>query len=97
MRVTSLYLCFGEFCKRDGHIEEWIESQNLWCEAYANITLPSFHDVVDRWTPDERGKIRRLQAEEALEFPSIDEVVLPSDMLVKRAFTTMVQFSSVMA
>ncbi|CAN9252134.1 unnamed protein product [Alternaria sp. RS040] len=89
LRVTSLYLCFEEFCKRDGHIEEQIESRNLWCEAHANITLPSFHDVVDRWAPDQRGKIRRLQAEEALEFPSIDEVVIPSDMLVKRAFTTM--------
>jgi hypothetical protein len=90
LRVTSLYLCFGEFCKQDGQAERWIEKQNSWCESYANVTLPSFHDVVDQWTPDEKAEVRRLKAEEALEFPRVGDVVIPSDMLVKRAFTTMV-------
>jgi hypothetical protein len=95
LRVTSLYLCFEEFCKQDGASEGWIESQKPWCEAYANVTLPSFHNIVDRWTPEETAAVRRLKAEEALGFPSIDEVVIPSNMLVKRAFTTMVQHSPV--
>jgi hypothetical protein len=95
LRVTSLYLCFDEFCTRDGEIEKWIDNQKPWCEEYANVTLPSFHDVLDRWTPDDKAEVRRLAADEAFEFPTINEVVIPNDDLVRRAFTTMVRFPPV--
>jgi hypothetical protein len=96
LRVTSLYLCFEEFCTQDGETEKWIENQKPWCEEHANVTLPPFHDVVDRWTRDDKAKVRRLDAEEALGFPSVDEVVIPSDVLLRRAFTTMVRRPLVM-
>ncbi|KAI4947095.1 hypothetical protein J4E86_008719 [Alternaria arbusti] len=89
LRLTSLYLCFDEFCIQDGQTEKWIENQKPWCEAHANITLPSFRDVLDQWTPDDKARVTRLAAEKALKFPTIDEVVIPSDELVRRAFTTM--------
>ncbi|KAI4637352.1 hypothetical protein J4E83_000167 [Alternaria metachromatica] len=89
LRVTSLYLCFDEFCIQDSQTEKWIENQNPWCEAHANITLPSFRDILDQWTPDDKARVTRLSAEKALRFPTIDEVVIPSDELVRRAFTTM--------
>lgn len=92
LRVTSLYLCFDEFCIQDSQTEKWIENQNPWCEAHANITLPSFRDILDQWTPDDKARVTRLSAEKALRFPTIDEVVIPSDELVRRAFTTMVRF-----
>ena len=95
-RVTSLYLCFEEFCTQDGQTEKWIENQKPWCEEHANVTLPPFHDVVDRWTRDDKAKVRRLDAGEALGFPSVDEVVIPSDVLLRRAFTTMVRRPLVM-
>jgi hypothetical protein len=90
LRITSIYLCFDEFCKQDGQTEEWIKGQSAWCDEYANVTLPSFQDVLGQWSPVEKAEVKRISADEALKFPLEDEVVIPDLRLFDRAFTTMV-------
>jgi hypothetical protein len=93
LRTTSLYLCFDEFCKQDGQTQEWIKGQTSWCDEHANVTLPSFPDVVDRWTPDEKASVRRIAADELLKFPHLGEIIVPDASFFDRAFTTMVRLS----
>lgn len=90
-RIASLYLCFDEFCKQDGTISAWIQNHNHSCLADANVTLPSFQHVLDQWQPDDRDRVQRLSAVQALTFPSVNHTVLPEDALLERAFTTVVQ------
>jgi hypothetical protein len=91
LRITSLYLCFDEFCQQDGELKEWIEGQRPWCEEHAGVTLPPFHDVVDGWTGDEKVGVRRIRADEALNFPHLNEFVIPNGNFFERAITTMVR------
>lgn len=90
-RISSLYLCFDEFCKRDGTVSAWIQSHNHSCLADANITLPSLPHVVDQWKPEDRDRIERLPAAKALSFPSMNHTVLPDNTLFDRAFITVVR------
>jgi hypothetical protein len=94
LRVTSLYLCFEEYCADDGEREIWIEDQRPWCDEHAGVTLPPFHNVVDRWTSDDRAGLRRLEAEAALLFPMLDGVVVPEEHFFNRASTTLVLLSN---
>ncbi|USP77444.1 hypothetical protein yc1106_04718 [Curvularia clavata] len=87
-RINSLYLCFDEFCKRDGAISAWIRTQNHSCTADANVTLPSLPQVLNQWRPDDRDKLERLTVAKALSFPSVNHPVLPETSLLDRAFTT---------
>lgn len=93
LRVTSLYLCFEEYCKDDGAREKWIEDQRPWCDEFAGVTLPAYHDVVDQWTLERRAGLRRLDADTALSWPTLDEVVVPEEHFFDRAFMTMVPAS----
>jgi hypothetical protein len=93
LRITSLYLCFAEYCADDGETEKWIEDQSPWCDEHAGVTLPPYHDVVDRWTSDERAGLRKLEAEVALSYPVLNEVVVPEEHFFNRAFTTLVLLS----
>jgi hypothetical protein len=93
LRITSLYLCFAEYCADDGEREKWIEDQSPWCDEYAGVTLPPYHDVVDRWTSLDITRLRRLEAEVALSFPVLDEVVVSEEQFFNRAFTTLVLLS----
>jgi hypothetical protein len=90
LRITSLYLCFDEFCRRDGAISNWIENQSPWCFENANVTLPSLRDVLDQWQPEDKAKVERLFANDALKFPSLDHLMIPDHGLFERAFTTVV-------
>lgn len=90
-RITSLYLCLDEFCKRDGAISAWIQTQNHSCIADANVTLPSLSHVLNQWQPDDRDRLEKLTAAKALSFPSVDNPVLPEDALLDRAFITVVR------
>jgi hypothetical protein len=91
LRTTSLYLCFDEYCASHEEVEEWIGEQTPWCEEHAGVTLPAFHDLVNRWSPDGKAGVKRLPADKALEFPVIDEVVIPAGRFFERAFSTMVR------
>ena len=88
LRATSLYLCFEEYCTNDGR-DAWLENANEACRIKSNATMPPFN-IVDRYSPDERNNIRRLSAEEALLWPTLNEVVIPDENLFERAFTTLV-------
>lgn len=88
--MTSLYLCFDENCVDDGEKEKWIEVKSLWCDENAGVTLPVLSEVLERWNEDRRTTVRRLSADEILQWPTLKEVVLPSHEFYQRAFTTMV-------
>jgi hypothetical protein len=94
-RVTSLYLCFDEYCKDDEETEAWLGDQTSWCEEHAGVTLPTFRDVMDRWTPDGKAEVRRLHADQALSFPSLNEIVIPDGRFFQRAFSTLVGLPAV--
>jgi len=89
-RITSIYLCADEYCLQHTDIERWTKEKSPWCDEHANITLPTFQEVVDGWTADAKGNVRRIHAAEALEFPSLNEVVIPDPQFFDRAYTTMV-------
>ncbi|KAF2819445.1 ferric-chelate reductase [Ophiobolus disseminans] len=89
LRITSLYLCFDEYCKDDREREKWIRGQSPWCDEHAGVTLPAYQDVVDQWTPNKRAGLRRFDADEAKAFPVLNEVVIPRESFHERAFTTM--------
>jgi hypothetical protein len=91
LRITSLYLCFDEYCADGDEVENWIQDQTPWCEEHAGVTLPSLHDVVTGITPDKRARIKRLPAAEALRSPSLGDYVIPDGRFFERAFTTMVR------
>lgn len=98
LRITSLYLCFDEFCNlNDGEVPKFIAEHSEWCDEHAGVTLPSFHDVVDRWTPQEREQLPRHTAEKAVTWPVLTTVVLPEVDFVQRAFTTLVGNSAMTA
>jgi len=90
LRVTSLYLCFENYCEDDGARIGWIEEQSGWCDEHAGVTLPSYQHVVDPWKPSVGTNVTALSADEALKSPVLGEVVLPDASFVHRAFTTMV-------
>lgn len=91
LRVNSLYLCFDEFCDlNDGEIPKFIAEFSEWCDEHAGATLPSFHDVVDRWTPEDRAQLPRHSAEKAVRWPVLNTAVLPEKSFFERAFTTLV-------
>ncbi|KAF2125976.1 ferric-chelate reductase-like protein [Dothidotthia symphoricarpi CBS 119687] len=87
--ITSLYLCFEEYCKDDGERDSFLHEEVTWCEERIGVTLPSYQDVVNRWTPEYKAGVKRLSADEGLEFPILGEVVVPDDMFFERAFTTL--------
>lgn len=94
LRVTSLYLCFAEYCEDDGEREKWIEAQTPWCNEHAGVTLPGFHDLVDKWSSHDRASIKKLDAATALTLPELGEIVIPDQHFFHRAFTTMVRAPS---
>ncbi|KAJ4983319.1 ferric reductase like transmembrane component [Stagonosporopsis vannaccii] len=90
LRINSLYLCLDEFCSlQDGEVPKFIAENNEWCDEHAGITLPSFHDIVERWTPEDRTQLPRHSAEKAVTWPILTTVVLPEDDFFQRAFTTL--------
>jgi hypothetical protein len=91
LRVTSLYLCFAEYCKDEEEGEKWIRTKSPWCDKHAGLALPGFHDVVDRWTTGDIAKLTTLGAEEAQSSPILGETVLPDARFFERAFSTMVR------
>jgi hypothetical protein len=95
LRIASLYLCFDEYCADGDEVSQWIEDQTSWCEEHAGVTLTSFHEVVTRITPDERARIKRLPADEALQSPSFGEILIPDGRSFERAFTTLVRLPTV--
>lgn len=90
LRATSLYLCFDEFCDDGKERDRWIREQSSWCDKHAGVTLPNYHDMVDRWKPEDRRGVKRFTADEAMKFPVLDGVVIPDARFFARAFTTMV-------
>lgn len=91
MRVTSLYLCFDDFCNLDdGEIPKFIAENSEWCDEHAGVTLPPLHNVVNHWTPDEKARLPRYNAEDAFEWPILTTVVLPDKVFFERGFTTLV-------
>jgi hypothetical protein len=93
-RITSLYLCFAQYCEDDGEPEKWIGDDSLWCDEHAGTPLPVYHDVIDGWTARDRDRVTRLSAEEAMSFPVLGGVVIPDASYFDRAFTTMVSSHS---
>ena len=91
LRITSLYLCFDEFCNlNDGEVRKRIAEDSEWCDEHAGVTLPPFHDVVDRWTSEDRAKLPRHSVEKAVQWPVLNTSVLPEKDFFERAFTTLV-------
>jgi hypothetical protein len=93
-RITSLYLCFAQYCEDDGEPEKWIGDDSPWCDEHAGVPMPFYHDVIDGWTARDRDRVTRLSAEEAMSFPVLSEVVIPDASYFDRAFTTMVSSHS---
>lgn len=91
LRITSLYLCFDEFCTLDdGEVPKYIAESSEWCDEHAGVTLPSFRDVVNGWTPEDRARLPRHTAEEAVKWPVLNTTVLTEEDFFERAFTTLV-------
>ncbi|KAF1917219.1 ferric-chelate reductase-like protein [Ampelomyces quisqualis] len=88
LRVTSLYLCFAQYCK-DVSILQWIREQSSWCSEHAGVALPDFHDIVDNWSQEEREAIRRLDATKAKSFPVLGQITIPDAQFIDRAYATM--------
>jgi hypothetical protein len=91
LRITSLYLCFTQFCEEDSAEDVWLGDEILWCDEHADVTLPNLHDVVDNWTEQDIAAIKRLDVNEAESLPLLNELVLPDARFFEQAFTTMVQ------
>jgi hypothetical protein len=91
LRITSVYLCFAQYCENDGAREQWIRERSNWCHAHAGVALPDFHEVVDHWTAPNIAKVHRLDADEAMSLPTLMELALPDADFFERAFTTMVR------
>lgn len=90
MHITSVYLCFDEFCTRDGAIADWIKTQSSACYQTANVTLPPLQRVLQHWQPHEKAKVERLRAQQALKFPSLSHMVIPEHAFFQRALSTVV-------
>lgn len=89
--ITSLYLCFDEFCSKDFRdVPDYIAVTSEWCDQHAGVTLPTIQNVVDHWTLEERAQIPRLSAENAFKGPTLQSVVLPDNSFFERGFTTLV-------
>lgn len=96
LRITSLYLCFDEFCSlQDREVPKFIAENSEWCDEHAGVTLPPFHDVVDRWTPKDRARLPKHSIEKAVKWPVLNNVVLPESDFFERAFTTLVSHTRV--
>jgi hypothetical protein len=91
LRITSLYLCFDEYCESDGSGERWIEDQRPWCDEHAGVRLPDLRDVLSRWAGDDRTSLQRLDYDELKASPPLNEITLPAANLMDRAYTTMVR------
>ncbi|KAF9691779.1 hypothetical protein EKO04_010513 [Ascochyta lentis] len=90
LRVTSLYLCFDEFCNlQDREVPQFIAETSEWCDEHAGVTLPSFHDIVDPWTQEDRAQLPKYSAEKALTWPILNSVVLSDESFFERGFTTL--------
>jgi len=91
LRVTSLYLCFDEFCDpHDGEVPRFIAENREWCDEHAGVTLPSFHEVVDQWSSEDRARLPKHDAEKAVTRPVLGTAVIPEASFLERAFTTLV-------
>ncbi|KAF1925689.1 ferric-chelate reductase [Didymella exigua CBS 183.55] len=89
-RITSLYLCFDDFCNlNDGEVPKFIAENSEWCDEHAGVTLPPFHDVVDHWSPKDRAQLPKYSAEKAVTRPILNTAVLPETDFLERAFTTL--------
>jgi hypothetical protein len=94
LRVTSLYLCFKQYCENDGARDEWIRDGSHWCNAHAGAALPDFHEIADNWTTPDIARIHRIDADEAMSNPVLLDLALPDASFFERAFTTMVRIRS---
>lgn len=91
LRITSLYLCFDEFCNlNDAEVPKFIAETSEWCDQHAGVTLPAFHEILDHWTPEEKALLPRYSAEEAFNWPILNTFVLPDRTFFERGFTTLV-------
>ena len=88
LRATSLYLCIDEYCEETGR-KSWLHNANKTCAHQANVTLPPY-EIIDQYDSDERSHFKRLSADEAFTWPTLNQVVLPDEEFFERAFTTMV-------
>lgn len=88
LRATSLYLCIDEYCVAKGH-GEWLQEGNATCQRLADVSLPPY-DIIAGYSPEDRARIKRLTAEEALEFPKLGKLVLPDASFFERAYRTLV-------
>lgn len=94
LRITSLYLCFDEFCDpSDGEVTKFIAENSEWCDEHAGVTLPPFHNVVDHWSPEDRARLPQYSVEKAITWPVLNTSVLPEISFLERAFTTLVNNS----
>lgn len=89
LRVSSLYLCIQELCEADGR-EAWLNQANDSCLKLANASLPSYDDVLSKYSQDQRQRIRRLSADQAFTRPLLGEVVIPEVSFHERASSTLV-------
>ncbi|KAH7379419.1 ferric-chelate reductase [Phaeosphaeria sp. MPI-PUGE-AT-0046c] len=87
--ITSVYLCFDQYCEYDVEGEKWIHEQSLWCDEHAGVKLPEIHDVLDKWTAEDIASVRRLGLDEAQSGLLVNEVLLPDSSFHERAYTTM--------
>ena len=91
LRITSLYLCFDGFCDlNDGEVPKFIAENSMWCDEHAGVTLPPFHEIIDRWSLEERAQLPKYSAEEAVTWPLLNTAILPEIDFLERAFTTLV-------
>ncbi|KAL5420011.1 hypothetical protein PMIN03_000223 [Paraphaeosphaeria minitans] len=87
LRATSLYLCIDEFCAESGR-ETWLQDANDTCIQRVNATLPPY-EIIEQFRPEERSGLKRLSADEAFTWPTLNEVVIPDEEFFERAFTTL--------
>ncbi|OAF99372.1 ferric-chelate reductase [Paraphaeosphaeria sporulosa] len=87
LRATSLYLCIDEYCAESGR-KAWLQDANETCIERVNATLPPY-EIIDRFGPQERSGFKRLSADEAFTWPTLDEIVIPDEEFFERAFTTL--------
>jgi hypothetical protein len=90
LRITSVYLCFAQYCENDDAREKWIRDGSHWCNAHAGVALPDFHEIANHWTAPDIARIHRMDADEAMSFPVLLDFALPDASFFERAFITMV-------
>jgi len=91
LRTTSFYLCIDRYCEFDRPAASYLGEQSSWCDEHAGSALPDYHELINHWKTHHGQDIAKLHANDAFEWPTLHQVVIPDSSFFVRAFTTIVR------